>query len=146
VQGRAAALAVERAAHRLAVDRHLPRRGLLRAERRLHPAQEAALERVGVDQHEDPAEGVVRGDAVRQGQELGQPGTLAAAVVGDVLEALGLAEHGADRDHQDVEQPVLDLPLATRVVEGLELGDQGFEHGLPSVRKGPAFSRSARRH
>jgi hypothetical protein len=61
---------------------------------------------------------------------------LAAAVERDVLEALRLAEHGADRDHQKVEQPVLDLPLATRVLDRRELGDQGVEHGLSSVGKG----------
>jgi hypothetical protein len=60
---------------------------------------------------------------------------LAAAVERDVLEALRLAEHGADRDHQNVEQPVLDLPLAARVLDRLERGDQGFQHGLPPSGK-----------
>jgi hypothetical protein len=87
----------------------------------------------------------VRGDAVRQREETTEPVALAAAVEGDVLEALGLAEHGADRDHEAVEQAVLDPPLPARVLDRRELGDQGFEHGLPSVRKGPAFSPSARR-
>jgi hypothetical protein len=44
---------------------------------------------------------------------------LAAAVEGDVLEALGLAKHGADRDHQDVEQLVLD-PGLTHVINSLK--------------------------
>src|SRR5215208_1756922 len=85
--------------------------------------------------HQHPTEGVVRGDAVRQGQEPGQPLVLAAAVERDVLEALRLAEHGADRDHQNVEQPVLDLPLAARVLDRLERGNQGFQHGLPPSGK-----------
>jgi hypothetical protein len=79
------------------------------------------------------------GNAVRQGQELRQPHLLASAVDDDVLEGLGLAEHRADRDHQDVEQPVLDLPLAARVLDQRELGDQDFEHGRlpPSGKASP---------
>src|SRR5215217_4020160 len=44
------------------------------------PSREARLEPIRVEQHEDPSEGVVRGDAVRQGQEGLQPRLLAAAV------------------------------------------------------------------
>src|SRR3954464_15783571 len=56
-----------RAPDGLAVDRDhlaldLTRQGLC-------PAREAALERVRIDQHEAPPERIVRGDAVRQGQE-----------------------------------------------------------------------------
>ena len=79
VQGRAAVPAVERAPHRLAVDRDLPRRVRLRPEDRPHPAEERALERVRVDQHQHPAEGVVRGDAVRQGEEALEPATRACS-------------------------------------------------------------------
>jgi len=77
----------------------------------------------------------VGGDAAPQLEEALQPVLLAPAVERDVLEALGRADHGADRDHQDVDQPVLDLPVATRVLDRLELADQGFEHGLPSAEK-----------
>jgi hypothetical protein len=66
---------------------------------------------------------------------------LAAAVERDVLEALRLAEHGADRDHQNVEQPVLDLPLAARVLDRLERSDQGFQHGLPPSGKAEPLAR-----
>ena len=81
----------------------------------------------------------MRGDAVRQREETPQPVLLAAAVEGDVLEALGLAEHGADRDHQDVDQPMLDLPFAARVLDDFQLGDQGFKHGLPLRRERPSL-------
>ena len=141
VQGRAAVLAVERAPHRLAVDRDLPRRARIGPEDRPHPAQKAALEALRVDQHQHPAEGVVRGDAVRQLEEALQPVLLAAAVEGDVLEALGLADHGADRDHQDVEQPCSTFQSQRGSSIGLELGDQGFEHGLPLRREGPSLAR-----
>jgi hypothetical protein len=143
VQGRAAALAVERAPRGLAVDRDLPRCHDLRPENRSHPAQEAALEGVGVDQHQHPAEGVVRGDAIRQREEALEPVPLAAAVQRDVLEALGLAEHGADRDHQDIEQLVLDPPLAAWILDRRELGGKGFEHGLPLLRERPGLAHQA---
>src|SRR5688572_1520531 len=56
--------AVEGAAQRLAVDRHdLAVDGLGKG---LGPGAEAGLEGVRVDQHEDPPEGVVRGNAVSQ--------------------------------------------------------------------------------
>jgi len=85
----------------------------------------------------------VRGDAVRQREEALEPVPLASAIQRDVLEALRLAEHGTDRDHQDVDEPVLDPPLAARVLDRLELGDEGFEHGLPFRRGKPGLSRSA---
>jgi hypothetical protein len=118
VQGRAALLAVEGPPHRLAVDRDLPQPVPLGPEYRPHPTEERALERLRVDEHQHTAEGVVR--------------------------RLGLAEDGANRDHQDVDQLVLDLPGATWILDGCEFGDQGFEHGLPPLGR-PSLSRSARR-
>ena len=50
-----------------------------------------------------------------------------------------LAEHGADRDHQDVDEPMLDLPPAARVLDGFQFGDQGFKHGLPLRRERPSL-------
>src|SRR4051794_27462850 len=102
VQRRAAVPAVERAPHRLAVDRDLPRSAGIGPEHRAYPVQKAALEALRVDQHQHPAEGVVRGNAARQLEEALQPVPFAAAVQRDVLEALGLAEHGADRDYQGI--------------------------------------------
>jgi hypothetical protein len=98
-------------------------------EGRLCPPREAALEAVRVDQRQHAPEGVVRGDAIRQSQEAPEPSLLATAVVGDGLETLGLAEHGADRDHQDVDEMVLDLARVARVREHFEAVDQSFEHG-----------------
>jgi hypothetical protein len=139
VQGRPPVLAVERAAHRLAVDRDLPRPIPLRPEHRPHPAEERALERVRVDQHQHAAEGVVRGDAVGEIEEAPEPRLLAPAVERDVLEALRLAEHGAHRDDEDVEQPVLDLPPAARVLDRGQFLDQGVEHGPLLRRERPSL-------
>src|SRR3954468_10334213 len=140
VQRRAAVPAVERAPYRLAVDRDLPRCGRVRPEHRAYPAEEAALEALRVDQHQPPAEGVGRGNAARQLEEALQPVPLAAAVQRDVLEALGLAEHGADRDHQHVDELVLDPPVAAWVLDLGELADQRLEHGfLLLLTRGKAY-------
>ena len=139
VQGRAAVLAIERASDRLAIDRDLLGCRGIGTEDRPHPAEETALEARRIDQRQHPAEGVVRGDAVRQREEASQPVLLATAIERDVLKALGLADHGADRDHQDVDQPVLDLPITTRILNRLELVDQRFEHGLPLRREGTSL-------
>jgi hypothetical protein len=59
--------AVERAAQGLAINRHnLPLEGLGTG---LRPGGEASFEGIRVDQPEDPPEGVVRGNAVGQGQK-----------------------------------------------------------------------------
>src|SRR5215211_8239878 len=77
------------APHGLAVDRyHL---ALDPDRQRLRPRREAGLECVRVEQHEDPPEGVVRGNAVRQFQEGLQPSPLAPPVEFDVLPAAAAA-------------------------------------------------------
>jgi hypothetical protein len=73
------------------------------------------------DQAEDPIERIVRRDAVGQSEPSLEPGVLTAPPEGDVGEALGAAEQGADGDHQDVEQF---MPLGwsrTRIGDGLEV-------------------------
>ena len=63
---------------------------------------------------------------------------LASAVEADVAKALGLAEHGAHRDHQDVDEPMLDLPPAAQVLDSFQLGEQGFMRAFPSAAKSQA--------
>src|SRR3954452_3979582 len=99
---------------------------------RLRPAGEAVLERVRVDQHEDPSERVVRGDAVRQLEEGLEPGPLAAAVELDVLPALGAGDHGADRDREDVDQLVIAPARLARITEPGEARRQTFYHAARS--------------
>src|SRR3712207_6347640 len=119
VQRRVLVLMVERASERLAIDGdHL---ALEASRKRASPGREASLERLGIDQYEHAPEGVVRGDAVRQRQEGPEPGQLAAAVERDVVPALGAGDHGADRDHQDVGQPVLDLAAAAWIRDRPEI-------------------------
>ena len=103
------------APHGLAVDRH--HLALEPDRQRLRPCREAGLERVRVEQHEDPPERVVRGDAVRQLQEGLQPGLLAAPVELDVLPALGAGDHRADRDCRDVDQLMIAPARLARIGE-----------------------------
>src|SRR3712207_9069712 len=63
--------AAARAPDGFAVDRH--HLALDLAHQGLRPSREAGLKRIRIEQHEDPPEGVVRGDAVRQSQEALQP-------------------------------------------------------------------------
>src|SRR4051812_45515093 len=139
VQGQVAVPAVERPPYCLAVDRDLPGNASIGPEHRADPVEKAALEALRVDQHQHAAEGVVRGDAAPQLEEALQPIPLATPVEGDVLEALGLADHGADRDHQDVEQLVLDPAVAAWVFDPGELADQRLEHGFLLVARGEAY-------
>ena len=102
VQRRLALGPVEGAPEGLAVDGDdLP---LGRLVQRLDPAEEAPLELVGVEPREEAAEGVVRGDAVGQGQEGLQPVVLGLAEVLDVVPGVGPGDDGADGDGHDVEQ------------------------------------------
>src|SRR5690242_14388206 len=130
VQRPALVAAAARAADGLAVDRH--HLALDPGRQRLRPPREAGLERVRVDQHEHPPEGVVRGDAVRQGQEGLEPGLLAATVELDVLPALGAGDHGADRDRENIDQLVIAPARLARVAEPGEARRQTFHHAARS--------------
>src|SRR3954470_1334092 len=120
----------------LAVDRHylafdLTRQGLC-------PARKATLERVRIDQHEDPSERIVRGDTVRQVQEGLQPSLLAAPVKFDVLPAFRASDHRTHRDDENVDQPMIALACYPRIGEPVETRRQIFNHAtrLPSPRTG----------
>src|SRR3954465_11054034 len=84
----------------------------------LGPGAEAGLEGIRVDQHEDAPEGVVRGNAIGQGQEGLQPAQLVAAGERDVVPAHGARDHRAHRNDQDISQPMLDLAGTSRIRKG----------------------------
>jgi hypothetical protein len=133
------AAAINGSADRLPVDRHdlaiqgRPKRVRPRLEARL----EARLETPGIDQHKHASEGGVGRDAIGQREEFAQPVDLAAAVQRDVFSTLGSRDHGADRDHQDINQPVLDLAAAARIFQGREFFHQVPHRyaGLPIPRR-----------
>src|SRR5215210_1855842 len=106
----------------LAVNGHdLPVEGLGKG---LSPGAEAGLEGVRVDQHEDAPEGVVRGNAVSQAQERPQPAQLVTAIERDVVTALGTGDHSAHRDHQDIDQPMINLAGTPRILKRRKVLDQ----------------------
>src|SRR4051812_41257936 len=114
--------AVEGAAQGLAVNGHdLPVEGLGKG---LSPGAEAGLEGIRVDQHEDAPEGVVRGNAVSQAQERPQPAQLVTAIERDVVPALGTGDHSAHRDHQDIDQPMINLAGTPRILKRRKVLDQ----------------------
>ena len=77
---------------------------------RRHPGGEALLEGERVEQAEDAAEGIVRGDAAGQGEEGLEPVDLGVGVVGDLHPGIGAAEHGAGGHEDDLVESV-DSPL-----------------------------------
>src|SRR3954452_20114829 len=122
MQGPLRPAAVEGAAQGLAVNGHdLPVEGLGKG---LSPGAEAGLEGIRVDQPEDAPEGVVRGNAVRQAQERPQPAQLVTAIERDVVPALGTGDHSAHRDHQDIDQPMINLAGTPRILKRRKVLDQ----------------------
>ena len=96
------------------------------------PGQERVLELRRVDQHQHPADGVVRRDTARQRQVPRQPGPLGLPVERDVLKALRPRQHRADRNRQDVRQPVLDLARLPRIVHRAQAVQQISQHDATS--------------
>jgi len=66
------------------------------------PGAKAGLERLRIETIEDALEGVMRGNAVRQGQETPQPRLAALAEGGDFLPIIRTAENGTNSDDHDV--------------------------------------------
>src|SRR5205085_10165850 len=86
------------------------------------PGGKAVLEGTGGQVAEDVAEVVVGRDTGGQGQaQPAQPALLGAAEGGHVLEALGPRQHRAQRDGQEVAQPVAEEPRVARVGYGGEV-------------------------
>src|SRR5215210_7437572 len=106
----------------------------------LHPAGEAHLERVRVDQHEHPPEGVVGGDAIRQSQDGLQPGLLAPPIERDVLPALGAGDHRTDCDHEDVDELVIAPARLAGILQPCKARCQALDHAarprLPQTGNG----------
>ena len=117
--------AIERASERLAIDRnHLTFKAVYE---RANPGREPALERIGIDEHEHTPEGIVRGNAVWQVQEGAQPRQLAAAVKRDVVPAFSTGDHGADCNHQNIDEAVLDLARAAGIPDRTEMPNQALD-------------------
>jgi len=118
----------------LLVDRHnLSVHG---SPERTYPRLEAPLETPSIDQHEHTSEGVMGRDAIGQREKCIQPADLAAAIESDVFPTLGSRNHRTDRDHQDINQPVLDFAATAGVFQ-----DRKFFHQSPYRHAGLPISR-----
>jgi hypothetical protein len=78
----------------------------LNKETHLSNPQKTAKVELRAQEAEDPAEGVLRGDAVGQTEELGQPVLLGGSRRLHRRPGLGARDDGADGDADDVEQLV----------------------------------------
>lgn len=96
--------ALEGSAQAFAVDRHQLAAGEF--DHRLHPAHEAALKRVGVQRRKHAPECVRRRHAVAKVHEGVEPFALGVGEVFKVLPSIGVADDGADRDDDDVDEPM----------------------------------------
>jgi hypothetical protein len=111
---------------------------------RLHPAQQAFLERARVDPRQDAREGVVGRDAVGQVKEPSEPGPAVEAELLDRGERVGPGEDTADGDEDDVDQGVFAGPLDAWVGEVLEVvlerGGLAAGHGDDPSKAGRVIS------
>jgi hypothetical protein len=138
VQGRSSDGASGRTALGLSVDGDRPQfrparghgRQAVPGHERGHPVGETPLESHRVQEAEDAAERVVRGDTSREAEEGAQPVELRFGVIGDLLPAIGPAQDAADGHEDDLVESV-DLPMfASRIGEECEmLEDRGRVHG-----------------
>jgi hypothetical protein len=96
-------IAIGRTAQRLAVDGH---HAIECANDPAHPAPEHRFELLRVEHPEHAQKRVLRRDAVLEHEKAAQPVGLEPAPQRDVLEAVGVREHGAHRDHQDLPEVV----------------------------------------
>ena len=119
----------------LPVDRH--NFAVYGGTKRTRPHLKAPLETPGIDQHEHASEGVMGGDAIGQRETWAQPADLAAAIERDVFPTRGARNHRTDRDHQNINQPVLDLAATAGIVQDREFFHQSLHRhaGLPISRR-----------
>jgi hypothetical protein len=117
MQRRGRARPVERASHRLAVDRDDALAGLGKPP---HEAEKPAMESRWVEQPEHPAEGVVARDAMLQPQKLLQERAFRPAKKRHVRAVLPAAQHRTQRDHQNLVQQMPLGVAGSRIVEILE--------------------------
>src|ERR671932_960302 len=114
--------------HRLAIERD---EGALRELRDgPSPRQKAFLKAPGIEPGKDATEGVVRGSAIRQGQEGLEPRALAPAKQLHVLEPFSACQQGAQGDHEDIKQVMLLRPCNAWVLEALKMRDNRGVHGV----------------
>jgi len=82
---------------------------------------------------EQPAEGVVAGQAVRQLEEAAQEWLLGFSELRHVHRALAATQHRAQRNDQKLVEVVQRSVSGSRVLETLPAGDKLIQGGLPAA-------------
>src|SRR5205823_13787349 len=97
----------------------------------------------GVQTVEETLEGIMRRDAVGQGQGASQPRLPALRPGNDFRPGIGATQDGADGDHDDVQEQV-QTPMGTARV--FQLADVSLEGEGKRARAGGKRGRGGRRH
>ena len=97
---------------------------------RRDPREKGRLERLGVQRREDAAEGVVRRDVMRQGEEPSEPRPLRPPEPRNRRPVIGAADHRAPRDDQHILEGVTPRAAHPRVRQLTEVGGDRRRHGL----------------
>lgn len=119
------AATIGRATQALAIDGHDT---VERTNDVADPAPEHGLELLRIEHPKHTQEGVLRRNAILEHDEAAQPVGLEPTPQGDVLEAVGVREHGANGNHQDLPE----------VVTGALLGRRGSSSSLSfSIKLAP---------
>ena len=105
---------IKRRFHCFAIERDECPLGELRY--RLGPRQKALLKALGIEAGKDPAERIMGGDPMRQGEEGLEPGALALAKEFHILESFPARQECAQGNDEDIEEVVLLRPLNARVL------------------------------
>ena len=80
-----------------------------------HPIEKALLKGFGVESRQDSAEGVMRGDAVGEFEELAQPSFFGEAELFHIGEAISAADDGTGGNEEDVNEFVVATIFLARV-------------------------------
>src|SRR5215216_3840490 len=88
-----------------------------------HPANEAVLELCRVDASKDPAEGVMRGDAIWEGKKAAQPGIFCSGIILNINPAISVTNDGTDGNRQNVSERMQFRALNARVFKLPEVFD-----------------------
>lgn len=87
----------------------------------LDPTEEALDELLAVEQGEDPAKGVMRGNPIGQLQELLQPVPFGVSEFLHGDEVIGAGDHGTDGEEQDVAEVVALTALDAGILQAIKV-------------------------
>ena len=90
----------------------------------LDPVKKAEPELIRIDASKDPAESIVRRDAVREFEEGFKPGILGFAKQFELVPAISAADRGADGDGENINELMTFCAVNARIRDGREMFDK----------------------